>query len=313
MEIQGQEIRMAINPNERFNRITVGGSRAANRNRTQGSGKLAGTTNPVYKANLARQNSNNNFANLIGAGAGLLTAGKDPGYQAQEYADQQLLSEKVLGLTTPPIKGIGYNNTYNPDTGFQSTLTEDNQNLYDQSGNIAGMFGQQIMDYGSGGFEAMEQRRLERMRALTSEDNERRAQQIRERNLNTGASSYGVMQGQLAENNYLNQQDLGYQNNAFSQAIQGGEYLSGQRTGAQNSMLAAADPANTMLANQMTKVNATGNLTALSKSGTMLADQQAAAAEAKSKGKNKFWNSVLKMGGNAISPGLGTIASGLFT
>ena len=36
-----------------------------------------------------------NFANVIGAGAGFLNAGKDPGYQAQEYADQQKLSEKV--------------------------------------------------------------------------------------------------------------------------------------------------------------------------------------------------------------------------
>ena len=260
-----------------------------------------------------RPGSNNNFANLIGAGAGLLTAGKDPGYQAQEYADQQLLSEKVLGLTTPNIGGIGYNNTYNPETGFQSNLTEDNQNLYDQSGNIAGMFGQQIMDYGSGGFEAMEQRQLAAQQALVADENELRAQQMRERDLNTGASLYQQYYGSRAEGDRVNQQNLGFINNAFDRSIAGGNYLSGQRTGAQNSMLAAANPANTMLANQMTKVNATGNLTALAESGTMLADQQAAAAEAKSKGKNKFWGNVLKIGGNAIAPGLGTVASGLFT
>ena len=130
-----------------------------------------------------RPGSNNNFANIIGAGAGLLTAGKDPGYQAQEYADQQLLSEKVLGLTTPPIKGIGYNNTYNPETGFQSTLTEDNQNLYDQSGDIASMFSGQIMDYGSGGFEAMEQRQLAAQQALVADQNAGREQQRREQEL----------------------------------------------------------------------------------------------------------------------------------
>ena len=299
---------MAINPNERFNRITVGGRRAANRNRTQGSGKLAGTTNPVYKANLARQNSNNNFANLIGAGAGLLTAGKDPGYQAQEYADQQLLSEKVLGLTTPPIKGIGYNNTYNSDTGFQSTLTEDNQNLYDQSGNIAGMFGQQIMDYGSGGFEAMEQRRLERMRALTSEDNERRAQQIRERDQNTGASLYQQYYNSRAEGDRLNRADLGYQEAAFGQAMQGGNYLSGQRNAALTDRLNIASPGNTMLTNQLAKLDATSNLTNESASLTAKYDAMAAADKAKRTSKNKFWGSVLEMGGNMIMPGAGTVA-----
>ena len=124
---------------------------------------------------------------------------------------------------------------------------------------------------------------------------------------------YQQYYGSRAEGDRINQQNLGFINNAFDRSIAGGNYLSGQRTGAQNSMLAAANPANTMLANQMTKVNATGNLTALAESGTMLADQQAAAAEAKSKGKNKFWNSVLKLGGDAIAPGLGTAASGLFT
>jgi hypothetical protein len=299
---------MAINPNERFNRITVGGGRAANRNRTQGSGKLAGTTNPVYKANLARQNSNNNFANLIGAGAGLLTAGKDPGYQAQEYADQQLLSEKVLGLTTPPIKGIGYNNTYNPETGFQSTLTEDNQNLYDQSGDIAGMFSGQIMDYGSGGFEAMEQRRLERMRALTSEDNERRAQQIRERDTNTGASLYQQYYNSRAEGDRLNREDLGFQEAAFGQAMAGGNYLSGQRNAALTDRLNIASPGNTMLTNQLAKLDATSNLTNESASLTAKYDAMAAADKAKRTGKNKFWGSVLEFGGNMIMPGAGTVA-----
>jgi len=73
-------------------------------------------------------------------------------------------------------------------------------------------------------------------------------------------------------------------------------------------MQLAAGNANTMLTNQMAKVDATGNLTALAKSGTMLADQQAAAAEAKSKGKNKFWGSLLEFGGNALIPGAGTVA-----
>ena len=255
-----------------------------------------------------RPGSNNNFANLIGAGAGLLTAGKDPGYQAQEYADQQLLSEKVLGLTTPPIQGIGYNNTYNQDTGFQSTLTDDNQNLYDQSGNIAGMFGQQIMDYGSGGFEAMEQRQLAAQQALVADENELRAQQMRERDLNTGASLYQQYYGSRAEGDRVNQQNLGFINNAFDRSIAGGNYLSGQRKTALTDRANIASPGNTMLTNQLSKLNATANLTNESASLTGKYDAMAAADQAKRKGKNKFWGSVLEMGGNMIMPGAGTVA-----
>jgi len=255
-----------------------------------------------------RPGSNNNFANLIGAGAGLLTAGKDPGYQAQEYADQQLLSEKVLGLTTPNIGGIGYNNTYNQDTGFQSTLTEDNQNLYDQSGNIAGMFGQQIVDYGSGGFQAMEQRQLAAQQALVADENELRAQQMRERDLNTGASLYQQYYGSRAEGDRVNQQNLGFINNAFDRSIAGGQYLSGQRNTALTDRANIASPGNTMLTNQLSKLDATSNLTNESASLTGKYDAMAAADQAKRKGKNKFWGSVLEFGGNMIAPGAGTVA-----
>ena len=265
-------------------------------------------SNDRFRNNGVTPRPGGNLANLIGAAGGLLTAGKDPGYQGQEAERQRLLSEKVLGLTTPPIGGIGYNNTYNPETGFQSTLTEDNQNLYDQSGDIAGMFSGQIMDYGSGGFEAMEQRRLERMRALTSEDNERRAQQIRERDTNTGASLYQQYYNSRAEGDRLTRQDLGFQEAAFGQAIAGGNYLSGQRNAALTDRANIASPGNTMLTNQLAKLDATSNLTNESASITAQYDAMAAADKAKRAGKNKFWGSVLDF---AI-PGAGKVASTLF-
>ena len=265
-------------------------------------------SNDRFRNNGVTPRPGGNFANLIGAAGGLLTAGKDPGYQAQEYVDQQLLSEKVLGLTTPPIGGIGYNNTYNPETGFQSTLTEDNQNLYDQSGNIAGMFGQQIMDYGSGGFEAMEARQLAAQKALVAEENALREQQRREQELNTGASLYQQYYGSRAEGDRINQQNLGFINNAFDRSIAGGNYLSGQRNTALTDRANIASPGNTMLTNQLAKLDATSNLTNESASLTAKYDAMAAADKAKRAGKNKFWGSVLDF---AI-PGAGKVASTLF-
>ena len=252
-----------------------------------------------------RPGSNNNLANLIGAGAGLLTGG---GGNVSQYGQQNInfqkdLRDDIYDKTTVDVTGVGYENKFDKNGNLISNLTGVNKDIYDQSGDLTTMFGNQMKDYNSGGFEAMEQKRLERMRALTSEDNEQRALQMRERNQNTGASLYQQYYGSRAEGDRLNRQDLGYQEAAFNQAIQGGQYLSGQRTGTQASMIAAASPANTMLGQQMSKINAVGNVNALAESGTMLADQQAAAAEAKANSKNKFWGSIANM----VVPGAGTL------
>ena len=279
------------------------------------TGKLAGGMNSVFQANLQRQNQNKRrgFDNLGGMLSGLVGGGNVSQYGQQNIDFQKDLRDDIYDKTTVDVTGVGYENKFDENGNLISNLTGVNKDIYDQSGDLTTMFGNQMKDYNSGGFEAMEQRRLERMRALTSEDNEQRALEMRERNQNTGASLYQQYYGSRAEGDRLNRQDLGYQEAAFNQAIQGGQYLSGQRTGVQNSMLTAASPANTMLGQQMSKINAVGNVNALAESGTMLADQQAAAAEAKSKGKNKFWGSLLEFGGNALMPGAGTVAKGLFT
>ena len=116
-----------------------------------------------------------------------------------------------------------------------------------------------------------------------------------------------------AEGDRLNRADLGYQEAAFGQAIQGGNYLSGQRNAALTDRLNIASPGNTMLTNQLSKLDATSNLTNESASLTGKYDAMAAADQAKRKGKNKFWGSVLEIGGNMIAPGAGTAASKLFS
>jgi len=306
---------MAINPNERFNRVTVGRGRAANRNRTQGSGKLAGTTNSVYQANLQRQNQNKRrgFGDVSGLLSGLASSGNPGQFGEAEVADLGAMRDEIYNKTTIDVTGVGYNNKFDKDGNLISNLTGVNEDVYNQSGDLTTMFGNQMKDYNSGGFEAMEQRRLERMRALTSEDNERRAQQIKERDQNTGASLYQQYYNSRAEGDRLNREDLGFQNNAYAQAIQGGNYLSNQRAGTQNSMIAATGGANTMLANQMANVDATTGYDLEADAITGMYNQKAVAANSKANSKNKFWGSLLEFGGNAIMPGAGTVAKGLFT
>jgi len=265
-----------------------------------GSGGYTGVGGTAYGGQSINKLPTSNFGGML---SGFVNSGNSGQFGEKEVADIGNLRDEVYDRTQIDVTGIGYENKFDENGNLISNLTGVNKDIYDQSGNLTTMLGNQIMDYNSGGFEAMEQRRLERMRALTSEDNERRAQQIRERNLNTGASSYGVMQGQIAENNRLNQQDLGYQNNAFLQAIQGGQYLSGQRAGTQNSMLGAAGSANTMLTNQMAKVDATTGFLQEADAITGMYNQQAVAANTKAKSKNKFWGSIANM----VVPGAGTL------
>ena len=277
----------------------------------RGSGKLAGGMNPVFQANLTRQNSNQNSSNLGSIGnmlSGFVNRGNPSVYGEQEVADIGAMRDEIYDKTTIGVTGVGYNNTFDENGNLISNLTGVNKDIYDQSGDLTTMFGNQMMDYNSGGFEAMEQRRLERMRALTSEDNERRAQQIRERDQNTGASLYQQYYNSRAEGDRLNREDLGFQEAAFGQAMQGGNYLSGQRTGAQNSMMAAADPANRMLTSQMSKVDATTGYDLEADAITGMYNQKAVAANTKAKSKNKFWGGLI----DKVIPGAGTIASTLF-
>ena len=265
-----------------------------------GSGGYTGVGGTAYGGATLNKPISHNLGGML---SGLIGGGNVSQYGQQNIDFQSDLRDDIYDKTTVDVTGPGYENKFDENGNLISNLTGVNKDIYDQSGDLTTMFGNQMKDYNSGGFEAMEQRRLERMRALTSEDNERRAQQIRERNLNTGASSYGVMQGQLAENNYLNQQDLGYQNNAFNQAIAGGQYLSGQRTGAQNSMIAATGNANTMLTNQMAKVDATTGFDLQADAITGMYNQKAVAANSKANSKNKFWGSIANM----VVPGAGTL------
>ena len=245
--------------------------------------------------------------------SGFANKGNSSVYGEQEVADIGNMRDEIYDRTQIDVTGIGYENKFDENGNLISNLTGVNKDIYDQSGDLTTMFGNQMKDYNSGGFEAMEQRRLERMRALTSEDNERRAQQIRERDQNTGASLYQQYYNSRAEGDRLNRQDLGYQEAAFGLAMQGGNYLSNQRAGTQNSMQVAAGNANTMLTNQMAKVDATTGYDLEADAITGLYNQKAVAANTKANSKNKFWGNLLEFGGNALMPGAGTVAKGLFT
>ena len=87
---------MAVNANERFNRVTVGKGRAVNPNGDRGSGKLAGYNNPNYLRNKAAQDAKNqsglNFSFGGGGGGG---GGSNVGYAWDDYDRQMSLMDKI--------------------------------------------------------------------------------------------------------------------------------------------------------------------------------------------------------------------------
>ena len=265
-----------------------------------GSGGYTGVGGTAYGGQSINKLPTSNFAGML---SGLASSGNPSQFGEAEVSDIQDIRDDVYDKTTIDVTGVGYENKFDENGNLISNLTGINKDIYDQSGDLTNMFGNLMRDYNSGGFEAMEQRRLERMRALTSEDNEQRALQMRERNQNTGASLYQQYYNSRAEGDRLNRQDLGYQEAAFGQAMQGGQYLSGQRAGTQNSMIAATGGANTMLTNQMAKVDATTGFDLQADAITGMYNQKAVAANSKANSKNKFWGSIANM----VVPGAGTL------
>jgi len=97
---------MAVNANERFNRVTVGRGRGNPGGRNRGSGKLAGVNNPKYKYNLAKQNAKGRQGSLgfsFGGGGG---GGGDIGAMAEaDYQRQLALMDKAAEMSA------GYSST----------------------------------------------------------------------------------------------------------------------------------------------------------------------------------------------------------
>ena len=242
----------------------------------------------------------------------IASAGDNAGkYGAMDVSGQTNLSEDILDKTTPDVAGIGFTNTYQ-DGKFSSTLNEMEKGIYDQTGMLTDILGKQAQDFFSGGYEGMRRNRYDEAMSLFATDLAREEAERRARQLATGASSTRIQleDANVAEN--IAQQNLQTLAGIDQDVMNFGNFLTGNRNQNIDAMLAQGSAGNTMLANQLSKLDATTNFQNQSDAITAKYDQMAAAEQAKRKSKSNFWGNIFEFGLNTVMPGAGTAAKGLF-
>ena len=246
------------------------------------------------------------------AGKYIATAGNNAGkYGAMDVSGQTNLSDDILDKTTPDVAGIGFTNTYQ-DGKFSSTLNEMEKGIYDQTGMLTDILGKQAQDFFSSGYEGMRRNRYDEAMSLFATDRAREEAERRARQLATGASSTGIQleDANVAQN--IAQQNLQTLAGIDQDVMNFGNFLTGNRNQNIDAMLAQGSAGNTMLANQLSKLDATTNFQNQSDAITAQYDQMAAAEQAKRKSKSSFWGNIFEFGLNTVMPGAGTAAKGLF-
>jgi len=301
---------MAINANERFNRVTVGSGRSANRNRTRGSGKVAGALNPKYLTNLNRQRGGSQFLSGLG---NMVGADRHPGKYGQQDIDaQNKLAEDAWKKTTPDLNYIGGSNkwTQNPDGTWALTaeLDDDYTKIREDAIRRQGMFGQQAEDLASGGWRDAQKSRYGDLMSIYEEELAVADQLRRARELNTGASSTEKFMNQMNADASTNRLKLAAMNQAFSESQALIDNNLTRSTGQYNMLTGIGDRSNALLANQMQLSNPTANLDRRSLAETRLRDQLAYADQKEAKGKSDFWGSIFGAVGNTLLPGVGRTA-----
>lgn len=301
---------MAINANERFNRVTVGRGRSANRNRTRGSGSSAGVFNPKFLTNLNRQNSitpkgGNEFL------SGLIGSSRDAGKYGQadlEYNEN--LREDILRKTTPDVNFVGGTTRYrqNPDGTYSYTSEADaaNTQIREDAIRRQGMFGQQAEDLAAGGWRDAQKSRYGDLMSIYEEELAVADQLRRARELNTGASSTQQMLNQMNADASTNRLKLAAMNQAFNQSQALIDNNLARSAGQYNMLTGVEDKTNRYL--NIPAINATGNLGNVSDANTRLNDQLAYADQQQAQGKSDFWGSIFGAVGNTIAPGIGGMA-----
>jgi len=288
----------------------------------RGSGTLAGTSNPVYQANLARQafrkrgeiTPRPGGSNIDWGGAAGMFSNRDPGrFPEEDLAYQEGLRKDVWQKTTPDVKGVGFQTKWRqkPDGTWEYTseLGEEEQAIRDAAYTRQEMFLDQASALGAGGWEQAQQSRFDQKRGLYAESDALAQQQRLAREQATGASSTGMFLGQMGEQEKLNRRNMLLEEAAFNESQ--GLIDANLRRG-RGDVTMMGDVAN--WANQYLDIpsaDAKGNLAGVGDASTRKWDTLAAFEEEKAKSKNKFIGNILEWGGNMLMPGAGTTAKSL--
>ena len=218
---------------------------------------------------------------------------------AYDDLQRQLEYDKMIWeRSTPNIDGVGGSVEWDRENNtVKSTLSDENQAIYDDMVRRQGMFGDLANDLASGGWQDAQKQLFDQQRALYAEGDSIAQDQLLEREIamGRGAESTAGFNERRAMQSGIDQRDMGLLNNAFVQS----QGLIDSNLSRQNndiaSMMNLGNVANSMIA--MPSPNTSGNIGNASTASTRYADNLAMESAKRKKGMSDMWGSILGGGG----------------
>jgi len=219
------------------------------------------------------------------------------GRRGSEFAEmdfeyQKELDKLVWERSTPDVTGVGGQVRWDRDKNMvTSSLSPENQAIYDAMIKRQGVFGEEADALASGGWQDAYQKQFDNMRGMYAPSDAREEAIRRERQNATGASSTGRFQENVDAAAIRNERDLAMQNQAFLQSQQLIDSGLNRQYGAVGMMADLGSIANNMKV--MPTPQPIANMAGVSEASTAWRDLQALEAAKKSKGRSDAWGSIL--------------------
>ena len=217
--------------------------------------------------------------------------GNSARFAEEDLARQLAYDKAVWERSTPNVSGVGGSVNWNRDTNtVESSLSDENQSIYDSMYKRQGMFGTMADDMASQGWRQMQQERFDQKRGLYAEGDALADQRRREQEQNTGASTTAKYYGSRAGQDAINQRDMQLEEQAFLESQGLLDSNLNRQSQAVGMMSDIGGIANNMI--QYPSPNTDGNMQNVSLASTRWADNLAMENAKKAKGKSDFWGSL---------------------
>ena len=200
-----------------------------------------------------------------------------------DFEYQKELDRMIWERSTPDVTGVGGQVRWDRDKNMvTSTLSPENQAIYDAMIQRQQMFGGQADALGGGNWQDAQQQRFDQKRALYAESDARAQQERLAREQAIGASSTGRFMGAQAEQALLNQRNRELEEAAFAESQGLIDSNLARQYGAVGMMSGLGGIANAMI--KMPQPQPIANMQGMSEASTAWRDLQAL-EEAKRKKK----------------------------
>ncbi len=212
---------------------------------------------------------------------------------AEEDLARQLEYDKAIWeRSTPDVTGVGGQVRWDREKNMvTSTLSKENQDIYDAMYERQKRFGAEADALGAGGWEAMQQRRFDQKRGLYAESDAITEQRRLEQEQNTGASTTSKYWGSRAGQDAVNMRNMQLEEQAFAESQGMFESAMGRQRSDISQMTNLGNIPNSMIVTPTP--NTAGNMQNVSTASTRWADNLAMESAKKAKGKSDFFGSLL--------------------